>query len=62
MPQDKVSVEEICKRLKPIFGNKIDAIYLKYRLADSLDVKIEIERGLNALYHKHLEYLMELLL
>ncbi len=58
MPQDKVSVEEICKRLKPIFGDKIDAIYLKYRLADSMDAKLEIERALNALYHKHLESLL----
>lgn len=58
MPQDKVSVEEICRRLKPIFGTKIDSIYLKYRLADSMDSKLEIERGLNALYHKHLESLL----
>lgn len=58
MPQDKISIEEICKRLKPIFGDKIDSIYLKYKLADNLETKLEIERGLNALYHKHLESIL----
>ncbi len=49
-----LTVEEICKKLKPVFGKKIEQIYLKYRLSDSLDEKKEIEQALNALYHRHL--------
>ncbi|MFC1755524.1 ATP-binding protein [Thermoproteota archaeon] len=48
------TVEELCRKLKPVFGKKIDVIYLKYTLADSMDKKREIEQALGALYHKHL--------
>ncbi|MCX6711930.1 MAG: DUF87 domain-containing protein [Candidatus Woesearchaeota archaeon] len=56
--QHQLSVEEICNKLKPIFGKKIDLIYLKYRLADSPEKKIEIEQALNALYHKQFQNLL----
>ena len=49
-----LTTEEICKKLKPVFGEKIDQIYLKYRLADSVESKIEIEQALHSLYHKYL--------
>ncbi len=49
-----LTVEEICKKLKPVFGKKIEQIYLKYRLSNSMDEKKEIEQALNALYHRHL--------
>jgi len=53
--QYRLTVEELCKKLRPIFGSKIDKVYLKYKLADSLEAKQEIEQALNALYHKHLD-------
>ncbi|MBL7100391.1 MAG: ATP-binding protein [Nanoarchaeota archaeon] len=49
-----LTVEEICKKLRPVFGKNIEQVYLKYRLSQSLDEKREIEQALNALYHKHL--------
>jgi hypothetical protein len=58
MPVDRMSVEEICRRLRPIFGDKIDAVYLKYRLAEDPESRIEIETALNALYHKHLSSIL----
>src|SRR3989344_1017872 len=54
----KLSVEEICQKLKPVFGKKIDDIYLMYAMADSLEEKAEIEHVLNALYQKHLSELL----
>ncbi len=56
--QHQLSIEEICNKLKPIFGKKIDLIYLKYRLADSPEKKLEIEQALNALYHKQFQNLL----
>jgi len=53
--QFRLTVEELCKKLRPIFGSKIDKVYLKYKLADSLEAKQEIEQALNALYHRHLD-------
>lgn len=47
-------VEELCRKLRPIFGSKIEKVYLKYTLAKSIEERFEIEQALNALYHKHL--------
>jgi DNA-binding MarR family transcriptional regulator len=47
-------VEELCRKLKPVFGKKIDQLYMKYTLADSLEQRIEIEQMLNLLYQKYL--------
>ncbi|MBM3199762.1 ATP-binding protein, partial [Candidatus Woesearchaeota archaeon] len=49
-----LTVEELCKKLKPVFGKKIEQIYLKYRLSNSMEEKKEIEQALSALYHRHL--------
>lgn len=49
-----LTVEEICKKLRPVFGSKIDQLYLKYRMAEGYEAKMEIEQALNALYHKYL--------
>jgi len=55
----RLTVEEIAAKLKPIFGRKIDNIYLKYAMAESREEKEEIESMLNALYHKNLSDLLE---
>jgi hypothetical protein len=57
--QRALTVEEICTKLKPIFGNKIDEIYLKYAMASSREEKEEIEQVLNVLYHKNLSKLLD---
>lgn len=55
----QLSVEEICKKLKPIFGKKIDNLYLQYVMADSREGKDEIAHMLNALYNKNLNQLLD---
>ncbi len=57
--QYKLTVEEICMKLKPVFGRKIDEVYLRYAMADSPEERMEIEHILNALYHKHLAELLD---
>jgi hypothetical protein len=52
--QRAMTVEEICKKLKPIMGDKIDSIYLRYKLADDRETKAEIERAIHALFQKKL--------
>ncbi|MBN1275090.1 ATP-binding protein [Candidatus Woesearchaeota archaeon] len=49
-----MTVEDICKRLRPIFGKKIDHLYLKYVMTSDRQSKAEIEQALQALYQKHL--------
>ena len=56
--QQRLTVEEIAAKLKPVFGKRIDEIYLRYVMADSREEKEEIESILNALYHKYLSELL----
>ncbi|RLE44978.1 hypothetical protein DRJ16_00880 [Candidatus Woesearchaeota archaeon] len=51
----KYTVEELCRKLKPILGKSVDVMYLKYSVADSKEQKKEIERMLNILYEKYLQ-------
>lgn len=55
----QLSVEEVCQKLKPIFGRKIDDIYLRYAMADSREEKEDISHMLSALYNKHLSELLD---
>jgi len=57
--QKQITVEEICRKLKPIFGKKIDEIYLKYAMADGREEREEIAHILNALYEKNLNRLLD---
>jgi len=54
MIQRNISIEEICTKLKPILGNKIDELYFKYSLSDSLEEKNQILQILSVLYQKYL--------
>ena len=38
----KLTIEEICRKLKPVFGKKIDEIYLRYAMADTREEREEI--------------------
>lgn len=49
-----LTVEEICRKLRPVFGKKIDRLYLKYKLSDTREEKQELEQALSALYEKYL--------
>ena len=55
----KLTVEEICNKLRPVFGKKIDEVYFKYAMAENREEREEIEHLLNALYHKHLSQLLD---
>jgi hypothetical protein len=57
--QQRISVEQLCNRLKPILGKRIDDIYLKYAMAESIEEREEIGHILNALYHKNLGELLD---
>jgi predicted transcriptional regulator len=54
----ELTIEELCRKLRPFFGKKIDSLYLRYRLAERGDEKFEIEQAISALYHKHLNQSM----
>ena len=54
----KLTVEEICSKLRPVFGNKMDEIYLRYAMADSREEKEEISQILHALYNQNLDKLL----
>ncbi|MBU1855267.1 MAG: DUF87 domain-containing protein, partial [Nanoarchaeota archaeon] len=57
--QRTLTAEDICKKLKPIFGDKIDKIYFNYVTSDSRETKEEIFSLLHALYQKHFEKLLD---
>ncbi|HLC77988.1 MAG TPA: DUF87 domain-containing protein [Candidatus Nanoarchaeia archaeon] len=54
-----LSVEDICRKLKPVFGKKIDEIYMKYAMAESREEKDDIAHLLSALYQKNLNELLD---
>ena len=59
MIQRPITVEEICNKLRPVFGKKIDDIYFQYTVADNREDRDEIIHILNALYQKHLNQLLD---
>jgi len=54
-----LSVEEICNKLRPVFGKKIDEIYFQYSIAEDREGREEIAHLLNALYQKNLNKLLD---
>ena len=56
--QRPLTVEEMCRKLKPVFGKKIDNLYLRYSLAETREEKDELMHFVNALYQKNLSVLL----
>jgi energy-coupling factor transporter ATP-binding protein EcfA2 len=54
-----LTVEEICNKLRPVLGKKVDEVYFQYTLADTREEKEEIAHVLNALFQKHLNQLLD---
>lgn len=48
----KISIEEMCKRLRPVIGKKADLLYLNYAMSTNLETKRQIEQTVSALYYK----------
>ena len=59
MNQRPLTVEDICNKLRPVFGKKIDEIYFQYSVANGREERDEIEHVLNTLYQKHLNTLLD---
>jgi hypothetical protein len=59
MNLDRLTVEDMCRKLKPFFGEKIDKIYAQYSIANSLDEKNEILQAITLLYQKNLNKLLD---
>jgi len=49
-----ISVEEISSKLKPILGRKIDELYFRYSMSESLEERNQIIQILSVLYQKYL--------
>ena len=58
MYQRGLSIEEICNKLRPVFGKKIDQIYFQYTVSQDRNEKEEIAGILSTLYQKHLNELL----
>ena len=50
--QRAITVEEICKKLKPVLGKKADLLYLKYAMSEDRQDREQIQRLLSVLYEK----------
>lgn len=59
MQQKPLTPEEICNKLRPVFGKKIDEIYFQYTMANGREEREEIEHVLRTLYQKHLIQLLD---
>jgi len=54
--QTLTTIEEMCKKLKPILGTKIDKLYMNYTFTDEPDKKREIAQFIHALYIKYVSH------
>jgi len=60
MVQQRVlTVEDICRKLKPILGPKIDKIYFSYITSESRETKEEMAAMIHALYEKHFDNFLD---
>jgi len=54
-----LTAEEMARKLKPLFGKKVDELYFRYSVANSLEEKNEIFQLMSSLYQKHLRKLLD---
>ena len=47
-------IEDLCRKLRPIMGERIERLYLKYSVSTDRDERLEVEKMVHALYHKHM--------
>ena len=52
--RDLLTAEEICRKLRPVMGDKVDKIYLRYALSGDNNERLEMEHAFKILYEKHL--------
>jgi len=54
-----MGMEDICNRLRPILGKKVDELYFRYSVAETREEQNEIAQFLRALYQKNLNKLLD---
>jgi len=54
-----LTVEDVCNKLRPIIGSKVDEIYFRYSIADGREEREEIAQILGVLYRKYLSNLLD---
>jgi hypothetical protein len=59
MMQRAITIEELARKLKPLFGKKVDELYFRYSIADTPTEKNEIFQVMSRLYQKHLSKLLD---
>ncbi|MBU3923363.1 MAG: DUF87 domain-containing protein [Nanoarchaeota archaeon] len=59
MEQKALTVEEICNKLRPVLGKRVDEIYFQYTVAETKEEREEIVHILNALFQKNLNQLLD---
>ena len=47
-------IEDLCRKLRPIMGERIEKLYLKYSVSTDRDERLEVEKMVHALYHKYM--------
>ncbi|MBT3397886.1 ATP-binding protein [archaeon] len=57
--QKAMGMEDICNRLRPILGKKVDELYFRYSVAETREEQNEIAQFLRALYQKNLNKLLD---
>ncbi len=53
MSTHQISIEDLCRRLRPIIGEKADALYMQYALATDILIKKQLEQAISTLYSRH---------
>jgi predicted transcriptional regulator len=56
MPEHErpTSIKDLCRKLRPVYGDKMDRLYLRYELADTIEERRQIEQAIKILYEKAL--------
>ena len=52
-----LTVEDMCNKLRPVYGEKIDKLYFRYSIAEGREEREEIAHLINTLYQKNLNQL-----
>jgi hypothetical protein len=55
MNRQPLDVEDMCKKLKPVLGQKADQIYFAWKMTFDKEKKFQIEQALQTLYMKHVD-------
>jgi hypothetical protein len=57
--QRAMTIEDMCNRLRPVLGKKVDELYFRYSVAETREEQNEISQFLRALYQKNLNKLLD---